>query len=264
MIATLISDFGNGDSAVAMAKGILLSQQSNLQLIDISHEVPSFDLIQCSYLFKSAYKFFPENTVHISLFNVSHSLPAVVLLAKIDNQIIVTADGSFLTYTFPKSRLTIWKYENSESQTYISWLQKVAVLIKNLAAVNFDMKAVKLMAYHTPKELIPVQPSVQSHGIECQILHVDRYGNTILNITKEDFEKHRNNRSFSILVPKNQPLTSISDDYASVVNNTQFCMFNSAGYLEIGVKNASAAQLLGLKAFKENRMIYNTITIEFK
>lgn len=263
MIATLISDFGSGDNSVAIAKGLLYKHQPDLRLIDISHEVPPYDLNQCSYLFKSAYRFFPEHTLHISLFNVMHTLPAVVLLARVDDQVIITADNGFLGFTFPNSKITVWKYEDSECRNFVEWLSKAAKLIGELNAANFDLKAVKLIAHRSQIEVNPIQPSIKENGIECHILYVDRYGNAVLNVTREDFEKYRNNRSFSILVPMNQPLTSIASDHASVPDGMQFCMFNSAGYLEIGVKNNSAFQLLGLRPFKDGHIIYSTVKIEF-
>lgn len=264
MIATLISDFGSGDNSVAIAKGLLFKQQPELRLIDISHEVPPYDLNQCSYLLKSAFRFFPEHTLHVSLFNVMHTLPAVVLLAKVDNQIIITADNGFLSFTFPNTKIAVWKYENSESQNFVEWLSKVAALMGDLSTANYNLKEVKLITHQSLIEVNPIQPSIKENGIECHILYVDRYGNAVLNVTQEDFERHRNNRAFSILIPKNQPLNSITSDHASVPNGVQFCMFNSAGYLEIGVKNNSAFQLLGLRPFRDGQLIYSTVKIEFR
>jgi S-adenosylmethionine hydrolase len=263
MITTLISDFGHGDNSVAVAKGILLQQNPHMQFVDISHDVPPYSLIRCSYLFKSAYTFFPENTVHVSLFDVMKQLPAVVLLTKINNQIIISADNGFIGYTFPESNAAIWKYQDSESPSFAAWLHHVARLIQDLEKHHFDFRTVKLEAYQSEIVVNPIQASVKENSVECHTLHVDRFGNVVVNITKEAFEAIRKDRAFTITIPKNPPLNTIVQNYDQVVEGMQFAIFNSAGFLEIGVKNASAADLLGLRVYEEGNMIYSTIKINF-
>lgn len=263
MITTLISDFGHGDNSVAIAKGVLLQKNPQLQLVDISHDVPPYSLIRCSYLFKSAYSFFSENTVHVSLFNVLHQLPAVVLVAKVNNQIIIAADNGFIAYTFPEVAVTLWKYEHSESNNFVEWLQNVGRLIFELEQHQFDFRQIKLEAYQSNIVKNPIQASVTENSVECHTLHVDRYGNVVVNITKEAFEAIRKGRKFTITIPKNPPLNTIEESYADIIEGLQFAIFNSAGYLEIGVKSSSAADLLGLRVFEEGNMIYSTIKINF-
>ena len=263
MIATLISDFGNGDNSVAIAKGTLLHHVPELKILDLSHAVSPHNLVQCSYLLKSAYRSFPKFSVHVSLFDVMHSTPAIVLLAKVENQFIITADNGLLGFTFSEEKPIVWKYEDSESKNYIDWLDKAGKLIADLEQVNYELKLVKLIAYTPQVEVFPLRPLIKQNSLECHVLHVDRYGNVVLNITEKEFEAHKAGRNFSLRIPRQMPITALSDNYAELPNGMEFCMFNSAGYLEIGIKNSSASQLLGLKAFVKDQMIYNTITIEF-
>ena len=263
MIATLISDFGNGDNSVAIAKGMFLQHSPELRLIDLSHAVSLHNLVQCSYLLKSAYRFFPAFSVHICLFDVMHTMPATVLLAKVDNQFMITADNGLLGFTFSDEKPIVWQYEDSESKSYIEWLDKAGSLIAELQRVNYELKAVKLIAFSPKVEVLPLRPLLKQNSVECHVLHVDRYGNVVLNLTRKEFEEQKKGRNFSLRIPRQMPITALSESYAELPNGMEFCMFNSAGYLEIGIKNSSASQLLGLKAFVQDQMIYNTITIEF-
>ena len=70
-IITLLSDWRLRDPYVAMLKGELLKTQPEAQLIDITHYVDKFNLLQTALLMKTSYTSFPEGSVHLILTNMS-------------------------------------------------------------------------------------------------------------------------------------------------------------------------------------------------
>src|SRR5690606_20436822 len=100
MIITLLSDFGYQDNFVGVAKGILLAGMPDAKLVDISHGVMPFNILQCSYLLKSAYRNFPPHTIHLALFHVMHRNPARLLLTEVHNQYVLSADNGLLPLCF--------------------------------------------------------------------------------------------------------------------------------------------------------------------
>src|SRR5215468_10339145 len=65
MIITLTTDFGLSDPFVGIMKGVILSIAPGAQLVDISHDIRSYDVLEAAVLFASAYRYFPAETVHI-------------------------------------------------------------------------------------------------------------------------------------------------------------------------------------------------------
>jgi len=261
MIITLLSDFGYQDNYAAVTKGILLQQIPHANIMDLSHNVEPFHLLECSYLLKSSYSNFPDNTVHLSLFNILHENPAKLLLVKKDNQFIISADNGLLPFTFDDApEEAVYKY-NSTATNYMEWTQLAALWIRELGQSQFDLK-----------DLEPCQPlanatqisAIQSeNAIECQVIHIDYYGNVIVNITKDKFEKIRQGRNFQIHIVRDI-LNKISNDYSDVTEpGKAVCLFNSAGFLEIAVNQGSASKLLGLKLHKDKMIYYQHIKIEF-
>ena len=59
-LVTFTSDLGLSDYYVAVVKGTLLSDNPSLNIIDISHNVKSFDIVQGAYILKNAFHSFPE------------------------------------------------------------------------------------------------------------------------------------------------------------------------------------------------------------
>ena len=80
-IITLTTDIGQQDYLVAAVKGQLYSVSENLTIVDVSHQLSSFNYPQAAYFCDSAFKHFPSGTFHIVLVNMFDQKPKQMLLA---------------------------------------------------------------------------------------------------------------------------------------------------------------------------------------
>ena len=64
-IITLTTDFGHKDHFVGAIKGTILSNLPEASVVDISHSISPFNIQECAYILKNAYRSFPAGTVHI-------------------------------------------------------------------------------------------------------------------------------------------------------------------------------------------------------
>ena len=64
-IITLTTDLGFRDYYVGSLKGAILSQSPEVSIVDISHEIEPFDILQASIVIRNSFKDFPAGTVHI-------------------------------------------------------------------------------------------------------------------------------------------------------------------------------------------------------
>jgi len=259
MIITLLSDFGYQDNYTAIAKGILLQQIPHATIIDLSHNVTPYHMLECSYLLKSSYHQFPKNTVHLSLFNILHHTPAEILIARKNDQFIVTADNGLLSLAFEDLSETVHK-STLTATGYTEWMHHAALLIKELEQDDYKFRHLPM---HEPfKRGTHVEALQKEDELECQVIHIDYYGNVIVNMTRDRFEEMRKGRAFRITIVRDT-LTQISNDYADVSPGRAVCLFNSAGYLEIAVNQGHASSLLGLRLHQEKMIYYQHIKIEF-
>lgn len=259
MIITLLSDFGYQDNYTAVAKGILLQQVPSASIIDLSHNVEPYHLLECSYLLKSSFDNFPENTIHLSLFNILHHIPAEIVVGKRNGQFIISSDNGLIPLSFEDSIEAIHKYPETAS-SYQEWMRFAAKMICELEHNNFDLSS---YAIHEPIKHGTHVEALQKKGeIECQVIHIDYYGNVVVNITKERFEAARDGRGFQIRVVR-ESLSQLSNDYADVPLGRALCLFNNAGFLEIAVNQGKASTLLGLRLHQEKMIYYQHIKIEF-
>jgi len=93
------SDFGQKDGAVAAMKGVALGVSPLLKLVDLTHEIPAFNVWEAAYRLVQTVPYFPKGTVFVSICDpgVGTDRPSVVLLTKTGHY-IVTPDNGTLTF----------------------------------------------------------------------------------------------------------------------------------------------------------------------
>ena len=64
-VITLTSDYGIKDHYAGSIKGALFSELINPNIVDISHQISPFNIVEAAYIIENSYKNFPENSIHI-------------------------------------------------------------------------------------------------------------------------------------------------------------------------------------------------------
>jgi S-adenosylmethionine hydrolase len=260
-IITLLSDFGLQDASVASAKAAFMQQVPGAEIVDISHLVEPYHLLQAAYLLTSAYRNFPENTIHVLLFDVfSEKTPRLVLAQKA-GQYFLAPDNGVLSLAFDNTIDHVWKcFELSQPLGFKDWLIKTATIVQKLqSGIPTDLQPFELK--NAPHYC---RPKVQPNSAECQVIHIDRFENVVINLTKEQFDTIGKGRPFRIEFMRDEAITQLSTHYQNVRSGDVLCRFNAAGYLEIAINHGKAASLLGLRLHREQDSIYNTIKIHFE
>jgi len=261
MIVTLLSDYGYQDNYVGITKAVLYRLLPDARIIDIAHDITPHHLLQCAYLLSGSLYAFPPQTVHLSLFGVLYHIPPKVLLTQHNDQYIISADNGLLPLVGgqdPESRI----YCCPEiPANYMEWIQIAAALIGQIEKETIDRS--RLVPHQPDVYPVPLRPVIKDNSIDCNIVHIDRFGNVVLNLRKEEFERYSNNRKFRIVLRRNDYIESVSEHYASVQPEERLCLFNSSGFLEIAINQGDASKLLGLKLFDPRQVNYQSIKIEF-
>lgn len=259
---TLLSDFGLQDASVASAKGILMQHVPQLPVVDISHLVEPFHLQQASYLLQSAYRNFPKGSCHVLLFDIFSEQQPRLMLCSHEGHYFLAPDNGVLSLAFREQPAKVWNCYSMEKGGFISdWLTAVGrmvALLQQAAPESLGLAECELKV--APQHW---QPKISGDVIECHVIHIDRYENVVVNLTRELFEEHGGGRPFRIRFMRDEELTQVSNHFYSVREGQQMCRFNSAGFLEIGISKGKAASLFGLRMVREKHVMYNTIKIFF-
>lgn len=260
---TLTSDFGSQNYALASVKGKIYQTFPDAHITSISNHVAPFNLQQAAYLFKQAYRHFPLNTFHFVLNDLYADEKHQLLYAYENQQHIFCADNGFMTLLFDDQPAQLYLLSDRMAQyNHISvadtFLTHAACILNNVPGNYKPADVNSLVIKH------PANASVENNSIEAQVLHIDHFGNVVLNVTRQQFEEVRKGRSFRIYFMRDEEITTLSQDYSSVSHGQKLCFFNTANYLEIAVNKGNAAELFGFQIRHERNLFYNNIKIFFE
>lgn len=259
---TLLSDLGLHDASVASAKGVLMQQAPDNTIVDISHFIEPYHLQQAAYLMTASQANFAADTFHLILFDIFTSKTPVLLLHRRNNQYFLAPDNGILSLAFGNSLQDVWKcFELDSNEMLRDWVREAGKMISKLQSQSpEELKLEKCGLKNAPTYC---QPKIEHNVVECQVIHIDRFENVVINITREQFYDAAKERSFQIQFMRNETINEISTHYNNVKEGDKLCRFNSAGYLEIAINRGKAASLFGLKLHREQHLMYNTIKIFF-
>jgi len=244
-IVTLTTDFGTQDFYVGALKGALLHACRDVMLVDISHHITPYDIVQGAYVAKHAWHEFPEGTIHLIGVNCVYDTGYRFVAARRQGHYFLAPDNGLLSLLF-------------EDLQPIDLRQLVMPATGHFLVKNIFAEAVAHLAAGQPFEelgeypapllqRISIQPVIMPSRIRGTVVHVDNFDNVVVNIRREVFEKAANDRPFSLFFRRNDPITKLSTNYCDVPIGEPLCLFNSTGYLEIAINLGRAATLLGLK-----------------
>jgi len=244
-IITLTSDWGLKDHYAGAVKGAILSKMPEATIVDISHDIPSFEIEQAAFVIRNSYKNFPVGTVHMIGINTEESDKFSHIAVKIDGQYFIGTDNGVFSLIFDKIPDEIVELQIPQDSSFFTFSSRD----------RFVSAAVHLAAGKKLKELgnkkegivekILLKPVADRNVIKGHVVYIDSYENIITNIRESLFTEVANNRKFTIFF-RSYEITKLSTSYTDVPVGEILALFDSNNHLEIAMNQGNAAGLLGL------------------
>ena len=99
-IITLTTDLGLVDNYVASVKGAILKEIPETTIVDITHEIPSFDLQKSAFVLRNCYEDFPEGTIHIVGVNSESDVDTPHIAIYASGHYFIGADNGVFSLNF--------------------------------------------------------------------------------------------------------------------------------------------------------------------
>jgi len=246
---TFTTDFGISDHFVGVMKGVVYNINPLARVVDISHEVPSYDPLDGALTIAQAYSYFPPKTIHVVVVDPGVGSARRPILARSEKHFFVAPDNGVLSLALEREHRASVRHITAEnyflhpvSQTFHGRDVFAAVagwLSTGLDCSDFGQEISDYVRFSIPA------PKATGNGIQGVILKVDKFGNLITNIAPQDlpqlFAPHPT--PFKIVVGKRE-LTSMRNSYAAGPAGEPFVILGSMGFLEIAMNQGSAARAL--------------------
>lgn len=247
-IVTLTTDLGLKDYYVGAVKGTLLSINPNLQIVDITHDIPVFDIAVAAYTLLNTYEEFPKGTIHIIGVNTEANEHTRHLIIKKNGHFFVGADNGVFSILFGNDfdeafEISIYKNPHLIKFATKEVFAKIAgELSLGEGMENFGFPTDRLM------EKTLFQATTEVDLIKGMVVYVDHYGNLMTNIDRNLFELIGQGRTFQIHFRRTDyTITQLSDNYSSVPEGERVAFFGHNNMLQISINKANASKLFGLK-----------------
>jgi hypothetical protein len=261
-VITLTTDFGADDAYVAVMKGVILSTNPEVNIVDITHSVEPQNVYQAAFILGYTYRYFPKKTVHVAIVDPGVGSERRGVILKTPSALFVAPDNGILSYVIDElsstEDLTVQYSQDQDLVTLGKGFEAVAITEPRFwrhpvsttfhgrdifapvaAALSLDIspyecgeKITSLHVFPIPKPLVDYQGNLTG-----TVLYVDHFGNLITNIKKSDLPDK------DILIEAaGRLIQGITNYYAE--GEELMTIIGSSGYLEISLKNGSAADFL--------------------
>lgn len=252
-IITLLTDWQKNDYYTAVTKARILSEAPNVQIIDINHQIEHFHIAQASFLLHASLKQFPKGSIHIFAIQSANIENSSTIIGKYKGQYIISSDnGIFNALPLKFDQLIEIKPKESSFPELDIFAPLAIKIIQNENIETLGSPTDQTHLYNM------IRPTYEDDKITCTVSYIDSYGNIIVNLQEDEFLSYKKGRSFDIFINSFRHKTNhICTSYSEVPKNEIFALFNSSGYLEIGMRMANISEILNLS---EN----SSIIIKFK
>lgn len=245
-VVTLTSDYGANTYYAAALKARLIALLPNVAIVDVSHNLPSYDLLQAAFLLQNCMQEFKTETVHIIAVDTNLALHGNVVIGKNGNQWVIAADNGFL-YMLGNSWDKIYRVH--QHLVNVDDLSPEKNIFTTLAASILSGKSIDEIAFEaTPNVVVnSLNPVFIDKQIRATIVHVDGYDNAITNLNKLQFLNWVQQSPYNIYYKRKEYLQNVEQNYFDVSQGTGIALFNDMGWLEIAINRGQGKSLLGLK-----------------
>jgi len=243
-IVSITTDFGLQDYYVAELKAHILQHSTDVHLIDVSHSIDSHDIVQAAHFLDNVFRSFPKGSIHlVAVYNYYEKNSSFILLQR-EGHYFIGPDNGVFSLIFEDLqpdeavRLDLAEISGKSLAEIFSWTVGMLISGKEMKEIGTTVESIN--------QKMGIKPVVTSSQIRATIIHIDHYENVIINLKKDQFEKIRRGRGFQLYYKQTDPVTQVSEDYADVPITDVMCLFNSAGYMEIGINMGKASSMLNL------------------
>jgi len=250
-LVAVITDFGTRDSYVAEMKAVMLSVDSSIRIIDISHKIAPGDIEGAAYILRRSREYFPEHTVFLSVVDPGVGSERKIVALELENgQRFVGPDNGVLSWVCRNSEYSAFDISDyhdpsiakQPSVTFEGRDRMSPVAARLATGEDISRFGIKIDGIQTLA--LPRSRQDDSKLIGA-IIWLDHYGNAITNITEDDIGDAKTGSK--IAVNNRVVANELSRTFSSVAHGEIVAYIGSCGFVEIAVNGGNFATEYGIE-----------------
>jgi S-adenosylmethionine hydrolase len=253
-----MTDFGVVDDSVALCKGVMYSIAPRLRIVDLTHNVTPFSILDGARFLYGSTPYFPAGAVFVVVIDptVGSTRKAVVVKSK-RGQYFVLPDNGLMTLVQDRDGI-----EAAREITNRAWMIGAALSSTfhgrdifspagaHLARGDDWTKVGPEVDVNTLVRLDINAPRLDEKGLNGEVIATDGpFGNLVTNISAEDFFKlgYGRGQNVHIAIGKNQMDLPFVRTFSDVPLKKPLLYVDSRGHMALAVNQASFSEVYGVK-----------------
>jgi S-adenosyl-L-methionine hydrolase (adenosine-forming) len=264
-IITLTTDFGLRDPFVGIMKGVILGLNPEVELVDLSHQINSHDILDGAFTLFESYRFFPPDSIHLVVVDPGVGSGRRPILARTLKHAFVAPDNGVLSLVVEREEAVEVRHVTADqyflkpvSNTFhgrdvfapvAGWLSR---------GIEPDKFGEVITDYVRTAPGKPPRPQrINANEVRGAVLKIDKFGNVITNLAPEDVPElfRESPPPFRIVVNRHE-IARLASAYAGGGPAETVAILGSAGFLELVTNLGSAAEGLGAGVGKEVSVVF--------
>ena len=185
MVIALLTDFGTKDGFVGSMKGVILSINPGVQIVDISHEVEPFNILEGALLLKAHHRFFPKGTVFVCVVDPGVGSERRPLALSCGGYFFVGPDNGIFDLALKDlgsdpQAVVIEKFTLPEVSSTFHGRDVFAPVAAHITR-GVPLEEFGRSVDYVPKLRLP-EAVREGNAVRGEIIHFDRFGNGITNV----------------------------------------------------------------------------------
>lgn len=247
-VISIISDWKKQEFYLVRVKARIISRVPDARIVDITHQIQSYDISQAAYILAASWAYFPKGSIHIMAVQTASAKEHPQVLISKNGHYFIGADHGLWPFILggPADKSIMFNespyYEGNTFPSFSLFADIAAAIYKGMDISEAGRDIVL-------SERTGWMPQIEDSGITGNIIYYDSYGNAISNISADMLERHFPDTDFQIEIFSSAYLIpGLSEAYTDVRRGDMLGIININGFLEVAIREGNLKQLLDLSS----------------
>ncbi|MFW6323989.1 MAG: SAM hydrolase/SAM-dependent halogenase family protein [Desulfovibrionales bacterium] len=242
----LLTDFGVSDPFVGQMKGVLSSLAPDIPVLDLSHGIHPFQVLQAGWYLLVSAPYYPRDSVFLAVVDPGVGTSRNIVLMQTQDRWFLAPDNGLLSFLLqsdpsPKTWIMHTDWSMREPSPTFHGRDVFAPLGARLAAGTSPNE---LGTPVSPEKLVRLRlgtPRIESNQLIAGALHIDQFGNVILNLPRDEWWPRVSTLPSLQMISPAKTHLSPATSFARIPAGNAGILPGSQGFLELALNQKSAS-----------------------